>query len=153
MAQSKLAKPKTGTKMAFIISQPAGLPAREVVARAKARGISTTVQAVHVCRTHARSRGLLPALGNGKSNGHAVTAKPKPAHAGPAVKKVPATADAALTRDPINGMLARTSVFSDAEKTLLELAVRVGVPRAAKLIAALQTSLAETMSRVISEFS
>ncbi|HEV7717212.1 MAG TPA: hypothetical protein VGO53_16560 [Steroidobacteraceae bacterium] len=156
--QSKLAKPKPGTKSAFILAQPASLPAREVVARAKARGISTTVQSVQVCRSHARKRGLLPAVptNSNASNGHAVNAKPKPARAYVVKKRVPTTADAALSRSAIGDMLTtRTprTPFTDAERKLLELAVAVGVPRAVHLVMTLQSSYADAMTQVIGTMS
>jgi len=72
MPKTKSATPKKQTKTAYVLSLPRSMPAKDVVAKGKAAGISLSVAHVYAIRSDAKKR---------KAKGAAKAAHKKTSHA------------------------------------------------------------------------
>jgi hypothetical protein len=74
-SSSKPAKPAKPTKASFVRAIPSSVPAKEVVAKAKAAGMTLSEKHVYVIRSDAKKRSAKKKAG-GASKGHAASASP-----------------------------------------------------------------------------
>lgn len=68
---SKSAKPAKPTKASFVRAIPTSVPAKEVVAKAKAAGMTLSEKHVYVIRSDAKKRSAKKKAGGGSSKGSA----------------------------------------------------------------------------------
>jgi hypothetical protein len=68
---SKSAKPAKPTKASFVRAIPTSVPAKEVVAKAKAAGMTLSEKHVYVIRSDAKKRSAKKKAGGGSAKGNA----------------------------------------------------------------------------------
>src|SRR5262245_30472926 len=102
---------KTGTKSDFVRSQPADLPAKAVVEKAKAAGITLTEKHVYAIRADDRARAKKAAAGAGRGAEAPRRRGRPPKGAAPALR----TTDASLRAAALEIGLARAIEVLKAE--------------------------------------